>query len=216
MIDFIRAGSLTTDSPGPNGLCAAAAAKSRVSVTVQPWNTRSPDSSSTKTAGQLSLSVPGSIPMKVSCMCHASCNSCASLRSMSDFPPIPDGVKVHLLLGCHWFRCGRPRRLASAERRPGRVWFRAGHSMSHAGVSAGGLRVFLVRRVPGSTEAGGARLWCTPSFVRPAGPDACSDVILANSFACDHLASMWLPGAPGAGDVPGRSSTAALRNGARR
>ena len=62
MICRIRAGSLTTDSLSAIGLCLATSASAAGSVTVQPWNTKSPVSSSTKTAGQWSPFVPGSMP----------------------------------------------------------------------------------------------------------------------------------------------------------
>ena len=68
MIVRIRAGSLTTDSLSATGLCWPTSASVRASVTVQPWNSRSPVSSSTNTAGQWSLSVSGSIAMKTSAM----------------------------------------------------------------------------------------------------------------------------------------------------
>jgi hypothetical protein len=63
IIVFIRAGSRTTDSPAAAGLCLAISARSCGSVTVQPWNTKSPVSASVNTAGQLSPLVSGSIPM---------------------------------------------------------------------------------------------------------------------------------------------------------
>ncbi len=52
MIARIRPGSLTTDSLSATGLCWPTSASVRVSVTVQPWNRKSPVSSSTNTAGQ--------------------------------------------------------------------------------------------------------------------------------------------------------------------
>jgi hypothetical protein len=66
MISRIRAGSLTTDSLSATGLRRLTSASVPASVTVHPWNSRSPVSSSTNTAGQWSLSVSGSIAMKIS------------------------------------------------------------------------------------------------------------------------------------------------------
>ena len=68
MICRIRAGSLTTDSLSAIGLRLATSASVTGSVTVQPWNTKSPVSSSTNTAGQWSPFVPGSMPAKRSAM----------------------------------------------------------------------------------------------------------------------------------------------------
>jgi hypothetical protein len=68
MICRIRAGSLTTDSLSAIGLCLATSASVTGSVTVQPWNTKSPVSSSTNTAGQWSPFVPGSMPAERSAM----------------------------------------------------------------------------------------------------------------------------------------------------
>lgn len=68
MISRIRAGSLTTDSLSATGLRWLTSASVAESVMVQPWNRRSPVSSSTNTAGQWSLSVSGSIVMKISAM----------------------------------------------------------------------------------------------------------------------------------------------------
>jgi len=68
MVSRIRAGSLTTDSFPATGLCRLTSASVAGSVTIQPWNSRSPVSSSTNTAGQWSLSVSGSIAMKISAM----------------------------------------------------------------------------------------------------------------------------------------------------
>ncbi len=65
---LIRAGSRTTDSLSAIGLCRPTSASVWESVTVQPWNSRSPVSSSANTAGQWSLSVSGSIAMKTSAM----------------------------------------------------------------------------------------------------------------------------------------------------
>ncbi len=66
MVARIRAGSLTTDSLSATGLRRLTSASVAGSVTVQPWNSRSPVSSSTNTAGQWSLSVSGSIAIKMS------------------------------------------------------------------------------------------------------------------------------------------------------
>jgi len=68
MISRIRAGSLTTDSLSAMGLCLATSSRILGSVTVQPWKIRSPVSSSVNMAGQLSPSVPGSMPAKTSAM----------------------------------------------------------------------------------------------------------------------------------------------------
>lgn len=68
MIVRIRPGSLTTDSLSATGLCWPTSASVRESVTVQPWNRKSPVSSSTNTAGQWSVSVSGSMAMKTSAM----------------------------------------------------------------------------------------------------------------------------------------------------
>lgn len=68
MIARIRAGSLTTDSLSAIRLWPPTSASVAASVTVQPWNSRSPVSSSTNTAGQWSVSVSGSIAMNFSPM----------------------------------------------------------------------------------------------------------------------------------------------------
>ena len=68
MIARIRAGSLTTDSSAATGLYRLISVSVCVSVTVQPWKSRSPDSSSTNTAGQLSPPVPGSMARKTKAM----------------------------------------------------------------------------------------------------------------------------------------------------
>ena len=68
MVARIRAGSLTTDSLSATRLHRLTSASVAGSVTVQPWNNRSPVSSSTNTAGQWSLSVSGSIVIKISAM----------------------------------------------------------------------------------------------------------------------------------------------------
>lgn len=68
MVARIRAGSLTTDSLSAIGLRRLTSASVAELVTVQPWNSRSPVSSSTNTAGQWSLSVSGSIVMRISAM----------------------------------------------------------------------------------------------------------------------------------------------------
>jgi hypothetical protein len=68
MIARIRAGSLTTDSVSAIGLCVATSASVSGSVTVPPWNRKSPVSSSMNTAGQLSPFVFGSMPTKRSVM----------------------------------------------------------------------------------------------------------------------------------------------------
>jgi hypothetical protein len=68
MIARIRAGSLTTDSSAATLLCPSTSASVAVSVTVQPWNSKSPVSSSTNTAGQCSVSVSGSIATNRSAM----------------------------------------------------------------------------------------------------------------------------------------------------
>ncbi len=68
MIVRIRPGSLTTDSLSATRLCWPTCASIRASVTVQPWNRKSPVSSSTNTAGQWSVSVSGSMAMKTSAM----------------------------------------------------------------------------------------------------------------------------------------------------
>lgn len=64
MINFIRAGSLTTDSWSAIGLCRLMFPSMSGSVTVHPWNRKSPLSVSRKTAGQFASLVWGSIPMK--------------------------------------------------------------------------------------------------------------------------------------------------------
>jgi hypothetical protein len=64
----MRAGSLTTDSLSAMGLWRLTSVSVCGSVTVHPWNSRSPVSSSMNTAGQLSPPVFGSIAMKVSAM----------------------------------------------------------------------------------------------------------------------------------------------------
>jgi hypothetical protein len=73
MIARIRAGSLTRDSLSAMGLWLPASASVCGSMTVQPWNSRSPVSSSMNTAGQLTPSVPGSIAMKRSAMVGLPC-----------------------------------------------------------------------------------------------------------------------------------------------
>lgn len=84
MVARIRAGSLTTASLSATGLRRLTSASVAGSVTVQPWNSRSPVSSSTNTAGQWSLSVSGSIAMNISAMTGSSvASSCADLRDGS-------------------------------------------------------------------------------------------------------------------------------------
>ena len=82
MIARIRAGSLTRDSLSAIGLWLSASASVCGSVTVQPWNSMSPVSSSMNTAGQLTPLVPGSIAMKRSAMTVLpSRGTCRALRS---------------------------------------------------------------------------------------------------------------------------------------
>lgn len=66
MIARIRAGSLTRLSLSAIGLCVPDSASVFGSVTVHPWKSRSPDSSSRNRAGQLSPSVSGSIAKNLS------------------------------------------------------------------------------------------------------------------------------------------------------
>jgi len=68
MISRIRAGSLTTDSLSATRLRPSTSASSAGSETVQPWNSKSPVSSSTNKAGQWSVSVSGSIATNSSAM----------------------------------------------------------------------------------------------------------------------------------------------------
>jgi hypothetical protein len=68
MTSRIRAGSLTRLSLSASGLCVPDSTRVAGSVTVHPWNNRSPVSSSTNRAGQFSPFVSGSIARKRSAM----------------------------------------------------------------------------------------------------------------------------------------------------
>jgi hypothetical protein len=71
----ITAGSLTTDSVAPIGLCRATSASASWPVTVSPWNQISPVSSSTYTAGHWLSGVSGVIPTKLSRISASSAGS---------------------------------------------------------------------------------------------------------------------------------------------
>lgn len=77
MIGPITAGSLTTDSVAPIGLCRATSASARWSMTAGPWNQMSPVSSSTYTAGHWLSGVSGVIPTKLSRISALQCGKCA-------------------------------------------------------------------------------------------------------------------------------------------
>lgn len=93
MIALIRAGSLTRLSLSAIGLCWPASASVPVSATVHPWKSRSPLSSSMKTAGQLSPSVSGSIAMNRSGMACSSHRRVALACALSESPDRAGKVK---------------------------------------------------------------------------------------------------------------------------
>lgn len=68
MIALMRAGSLTTASLRAIRLWPSTSDSVAGSVTVEPWNNRSPVPSSMNTAGQCSVSVSGSIATNRSAM----------------------------------------------------------------------------------------------------------------------------------------------------
>ena len=82
------------------GLCRLTSASIVASVTVQPWRSRSPVSSSTNTAGQWSLSVSGSIAMKIRPY-RLLASSCADLRDGSSSLSLwPTRVKGRITEPC--------------------------------------------------------------------------------------------------------------------
>jgi hypothetical protein len=98
MVARIRAGSLTTDSLSATGLRRLTSASVAGSVTVQPWNSRSPSFLFENTAGQWSRSVSGVDRNKDQCHDRPPWLAVAPtcMTALRASPRHPPAVKVHL------------------------------------------------------------------------------------------------------------------------
>ena len=169
MICRIRTGSLTTDSLSSIGLRLATSASASESVTVQPWNKKSPVSSCTNTAGQWSPFVPGSMPTKRSVMGF----SFGGLRNIAPFECPPT--------------C--PCRQEAVPDAPGAIL--RGSAAPRGRCVSNGAAVLVVAACSSSS---GPAASASPAVAAPSSPAATGSCGLKTSF--DYLVRTTQPGMP--------------------